>query len=114
MKAKPWQVWFADLGTPVGHEQRGRRPVVVVSSQFHARLPNDVVLVVPLTTRNRALPHHVCISSTESGLSRPSWARTEDLYSISLGRMLSHEPLGVLTPDEIAHVRRWVRRMVDV
>ncbi|HET9256199.1 MAG TPA: type II toxin-antitoxin system PemK/MazF family toxin [Pseudonocardiaceae bacterium] len=108
----PWQVWLADFGTPIGSEQGGSRPAVVVGSDDHCRFPIQIALVVPLTTRDRRLPHHVEINSPESGLSRPSWARTDDIRAISTARFTRASPLGRLREDEREHVRRWIHRML--
>jgi mRNA interferase MazF len=81
------EVWLTDFGEPLRGEQRGVRPAVVVASELHYRFPIDMTLVVPLTTKNRGLPHHVLIDSPKSGLTRPSWARTEDVRAISTQRL---------------------------
>ncbi len=80
---EPWQVWLADFGSPAGSEQGGTRPAVIVGSEDHCRFPIQMALVVPLTARDRGLPHHIAISSTESGLKQPSWARPDDIRAIS-------------------------------
>lgn len=108
----PWQVWLTDFASPVGGEQGGSRPAVVVGSEDHCRFPIRMALIVPLTTRDRGLPHHVEINSTGSGLSRPSWARTEDLRAVSTRRFIRPSPLGRLDDDECERVRRWVHRML--
>ncbi len=109
---EPWQVWLADFGSPAGNEQGGTRPAVIVDSEDHCRFPIPMALVVPLTTRNRGLPHHIAISSTESGLQRPSWARTDDIRAISTTRFTRTAPLGRLSDHEVEQVRRWVHRML--
>ena len=111
-RVRPWQVWLADFGQPVGSEQLGVRPVVVVASDLHCRFPIDMTLVIPVTTRDRGLPHHVPIGSAESGLDRPSWARTEDITAISTRRITIGQPLGRLTVEERTEVGRWLRRMI--
>lgn len=108
----PWQVWLADFGEPAGSEQGGLRPAVVVGSEDHCRFPIDVALVIPLTTRDRGLPHHVLISSPQSGLQRPSWARTEDIRAISAKRFIRPAPLGQLADAEIRQIRVWIHRML--
>jgi len=112
LRLAPWQVWWVDFGDPVGHEQRGVRPGVVVGSDFHCRFPIDMALVIPMTTQDRRLPHHVPIGSPESGLTRPSFARTEDVKAISTRRFRSERPIGVLSEQERAEVSRWVHRML--
>lgn len=109
---KPWQVWLADFGTPMGSEQGGNRPAVVVGSADHCRFPIPMALVIPLTTRHRGLPHHIVINSAESGLDRPSWARTDDIRAISTSRFTRPVPLGQLSDQEVEQVRRWVHRML--
>ncbi|MCA1674005.1 MAG: type II toxin-antitoxin system PemK/MazF family toxin [Actinobacteria bacterium] len=109
---EPWQVWLADFGTPAGGEQGGTRPAVIVGSEDHCRFPIQMALVVPLTTRDRGLPHHIAISSTESGLDRASWARTDDIRAISTARFTRPAPIGRLSDHETEQVRRWVHRML--
>lgn len=111
---EPWQTWFVDLDPSVGYEQGGKRPAVVVSSEWRNKFPNETYLVVPLTTRDRKLLHHVSITSESSGLDRPSWARTEDVQCASILRFKSRKPLGRLAGSEIRHVQRWLRSMFDL
>lgn len=108
----PWQVWLTDFGVPVGSEQGGTRPAVVVGSDDHCRFPINMALVVPLTTRDRGLPHHVPVSSPESGVRRVSWARTDHITAISIARFRQPSPLGLLSDAEAGQIRRWVHRML--
>jgi mRNA interferase MazF len=109
---RPWQLWLTDFGLPVGTEQGGLRPAIVVGSEDHCQFPINMALVVPLTTRDRDLPHHVPIDSTQSGLKRPSWARTENITAVSTERFRHSSPLGTLSEAEAELVRRWVHRML--
>jgi mRNA interferase MazF len=108
----PWQVWRVDFGTPIGHEQGSTRPAVVVGSATHCRMPIDMAIVVPLTTRDRGLDHHVRISSASSGLPHPSWARTEDITALSTARFAQPSPLGTASQEEIRELSDWLREMV--
>lgn len=108
----PWQLWWVDLGNPIGHEQGGRRPALLVSSATHLRFPIGMALVVPLTSRDRGLDHHVRLASPSCGLDRPSWARTEDIRAISTDRFTTHTPLGTASAEEITELRTWLREMV--
>jgi mRNA interferase MazF len=96
----------------VGHEQGGIRPAVIVGSAIHCRFPIDMALMVPLTTRDRGLDHHVRIDSPESGLSRPSWARTEDLTAVSTRRFTQPAPLGRASEEEAKELSAWLRTLV--
>lgn len=112
MKLAPWQVWLVDFGHPAGHEQGGTRPAIVLGSSTHCRFPTGMALVVPLTTRNRGLDHHVPVSSPDSGLSRASWARTEDITTVSTDRFVRSAPLGVASHAETEALADWLREMV--
>ena len=108
----PWQVWLVDFGNPVGREEGGVRPAVVVGSATHCRFPIGMAIVVPLTTRDHGLDHHVRIDSPESGLARPSWARTEDITAVSTRRFRPAQPLGVASAGEVERLTEWLREMV--
>ena len=71
-----------------------------------------MVIVVPLTARDRGLDHHVRIDSSESGLTRPSWARTEEITAVSTERFTRAEPLGTASTAEITKLTEWLREMV--
>jgi mRNA interferase MazF len=110
---RPGDVWLADLGPVIGQEQSGRRPVLIVSGPRHLTLPHAVVFVVPITSRDRALRHQVPISSPSSGLSTlPSFSRPEDARAIAHQRL--ERRLGVITPDELAAVRRILSAFLDL
>ena len=101
-----------DFGAPIGHGQGGVRPAVVVGSATHCRFPIDMALVVPLTTRDRGLDHHVRISSAASGVPRPSWARTEEITAVSTQRFTRAAPMGTASPAEVTELSDWLREMV--
>lgn len=111
--ARPGQVWLIDLGVPIGSEQAGRRPAVVVGSTLHCSFPIEMALVAPCTSVDRGLPHHVAIDWQAAGLDRPTWVRTEDVRSVSERRFAVREPLGRLTGSDLAQVRRFIRMMTD-
>jgi mRNA interferase MazF len=106
-----WQLWIVNFGTPAGHEQGGVRPAIVVGSTRHCDFPIDLALVVPLTTRDRGLGHHVRIASKSSGVRQTSWARTEEITSVSTLRF-AKSPIGMASPDEIAELCEWLPDMV--
>lgn len=71
-----------------------------------------MALVVPLTTRDCGLDHHVRIASPTSGLKKPSWARTEDMTAVSTQRFVRSKPLGTASDAEVAELSEWLREMV--
>ncbi len=105
-------VWLALLDPVVGHEQGGRRPVVVISSDGLHSLPIGMAVVVPLTGADRGLVTQPRIASRGAGLSRPSFARPEDVRSIDVARL--QRQLGSVTTQELADIRKVLRYFLDL
>src|SRR4029077_17495079 len=97
------EVWFVDLNTTGGHEQAGRRPALIVSVDACNRGKAGLVFIVPLTTRFRGLPIHVEGHPPVGGVGEQSWARCEDLRSISVERLVGG-PLGVVPVEVLGAV----------
>ena len=91
-------IWLVDFGDPIGIEQAGRRPAVVVSADRLNQSRAGVVIVVPCTTRRRGLPSHVELDPQTSGLDEVTYAKCEDVKSISEKRLITR--LG--DTDEVA------------
>jgi mRNA interferase MazF len=108
----PGEVWLAALDPTVGHEQGGRRPVIVVSSTGFNTLPIDMAIVVPLTGQDRGLVTQPRIASPQAGLRRASFARPEDVRSIDTARLTRR--LGHVDIAEIAALRTVLRHFLDL
>ena len=89
MSAHRGEVWLVDFGEPVGREQSGRRPAVVVSADPLNESRAGVLIVIPTTTTPRGLPSHVEIDPVSSGLDEVSYAKCEDVKSISEQRLIA-------------------------
>lgn len=105
------EVWLVDLDPTRGHEQAGRRPALVVSADGFNAGRAGLVLVVPFTTRARGIPTHVPVTPPEGGLSERSFARCEDLRSVSAERLVGG-PLGVVPSAVLAGVAERLRLLL--
>ncbi|MEA2265528.1 MAG: mRNA interferase MazF [Solirubrobacteraceae bacterium] len=112
MNARRGEVWLVDFGDPVGREQSGRRPAVVVSADPLNASPSGVVIVVPATTRRRGLPSHVEIEPDGSGLDLVSYAKCEDVKSVSQERLIGR--LGAVSPEVSFEIGRALRFLLDL
>ena len=80
--------WLVDLGEPVGREQGWNRPALVVSSDQWNRHASTVT-VLPLTRCQHELPTRIEIEPDDiNGLTETSYARCEDIRSISERRLV--------------------------
>jgi mRNA interferase MazF len=83
------EVWLADLDPVFGHEQGGRRPVLVVSvDPFNTGLAG-LAVVLPITSRVRSLPLHVLVSPPEGGLRTPSAVLCDAIRSVDQQRLVT-------------------------
>lgn len=104
------EVWLAALD-PVGPgEQGGTRPVLVVSTNAFNAWPVGLVMVVPITTRERGFAHHILIAG--GGLDRPSFAMPEYLRSIARRRL--QRCLGITEQPTLDAVDDWLRRLTGL
>jgi mRNA interferase MazF len=89
LSARRGDIWLVDFGEPVGTEQSGRRPAVIISADRLNESRAGVVIVIPCTTRHRDLPSHVELDPRDSGLDEVSYAKCEDVKSISERRLIA-------------------------
>lgn len=112
MSARRGEIWLVDFGEPVGREQAGRRPTVVVSADRLNQSQAGVVIVVPCTTRERGLPSHVEIDPATSGLDETSYAKCEDVKSVSDHRLVAR--LGTVDQEALFAVARSLTFLLDL
>ncbi len=112
MSARRSEVWLVDFGDPVGREQSGRRPAVVVSADALNESRAGVVVVVPIATTYRGLPSHIEIDRGSSGLDEVSYAKCEDVKSVSEQRLIAR--LGAVGDDVVFQAARALRFLLDL
>jgi mRNA interferase MazF len=106
------EVWLADLDPTFGHEQGGRRPVLVVSvDSFNTGL-SGLVVVLPLTSRVRPLPLHVPIDPPDGGLRLPSAILCDAVRSIDQRRLI--DCWGAVTAATMTTVEDRLRRLLGL
>jgi mRNA interferase MazF len=112
VSARRGEIWLVDFGEPVGREQAWRRPAVVVSADRLNESEAGVVIVVPCTTRERGLPSHVELDPEKTGLDETSYAKCEDVKSISENRFIAR--LGKADEEARFAVARSLRFLLDL
>jgi mRNA interferase MazF len=103
---------MTDFGDPVGHEQGYRRPAMIVSVDRFNRSRAGLAVVVPLTSAHRGLPSHIEIEPGSSGLDHTSYAKTEDIKSVSAQRLV--HKLGVVPPDVLHRAEQALRLLLGL
>ena len=91
MKPSRGEIWMVDLNPVRGHEQAGLRPCLVVSVNLFNHGPAGLIVVLPVTSKDKKIPLHVPIEPQESGLTVKSYIKCEDIRSISKDRLIEHK-----------------------
>jgi mRNA interferase MazF len=105
-------VWFVDLDPVRGHEQAGRRPALIVSTDPFNFSAAGVVVLVPLSTKEKHVPLHVRVSPPEGGLRELSFIRCEDVRTVSKERLSKR--LGKVSPATLAAVESRLRLLLEL
>ncbi len=90
-------IW-ADLNPTIGHEQAGKRPVLVLSHEvFNKR--SGIVIAVAITSRPQRAAFPLTLELQESNLPKQSWVKISQIRTISVKRL--RKKIGVAKPEEI-------------
>ncbi|WP_165792213.1 type II toxin-antitoxin system PemK/MazF family toxin [Desulfocucumis palustris] len=96
MEPSRGDIWLVDLNPVRGHEQAGKRPALVLSVDLFNSGPAGLVVVLPITTKEKGIPFHVEVFPPEGGLKENSFIKCEDIRSISKDRL--YRRLGTVSP----------------
>ena len=105
------EVWRVSLDPTVGHEIQKARPVVVVTSDVY-NTHNWVVLVMPLTSHDRAEYDQILIQPPEGGLTAASVTLPDQTRAVDRCRLI--ERLGKLKPETMLKINRSLKIVLDL
>lgn len=96
-----WDIYFCNLDPTVGSEQRGTRPVLVISTNsVNHHLPVSTVLPISsIKPGAKIYPTEVYLAPETSGLPKPSVAMLQQIRTISHNRL--SKPVGRITDSTI-------------
>jgi mRNA interferase MazF len=107
------EIWLADLNPTRGHEQAGKRPVLIVSTDVFTQGPAGLVFVLPLTRTDRKIPLHIPVDPPEGGLTARGYILCDAIRSIAKER-LGDEAWGKLKPQTLQKVEDTLRILLDL
>ena len=100
------EVFWADLSPRSGSEQRGRRPVVLVSHDAFNLTPGwRSIIVVPLSrsgAQARRGPTAVSLPAGSGGLTKPGVALCHQVTTLDRSKLGNR--IGALSPDLVAGI----------
>lgn len=106
------EVWIVNLNPTKGHEQAGYRPGLVISVDTFNHGPAGLVVIIPITTKEKGIPFHVPIEPPEAGMSKKSFIKCEDVRSVSTERL--SKCLGMVSPEILKVVEDRLKILLDL
>ena len=101
---KQREIWYANLNPAMGSEQKGFRPVVIVSGNMLNKYL-QIVIACPLTTKIKGYKGNVLLNPDDlNGLTKKSEVLTFHIRSISKDRMI--KKLGYITSSQLATIKQ--------
>lgn len=82
----------------------------MISNDYN-RLPNRLIVIVPLTGTNRGLRIHLPLAPPEGGITKPSVMMCDQMRAVSLLRFRRHR--GEVTAETLHQARAMVGRCID-
>ena len=89
-----------------------KRPAVIVSATRFNLSAAELVIVVPLTSKNKGIPLHVPITPPEGGVKMPCWALCDQVRSVSRGRLLNR--WGNVSPQTLEEINDRLRIVLNL
>ncbi len=105
-------VWSVNLDPTLGREQAGMRPALVVSVDKFNHGPADLIVVLPITSKDKKQPIHVPVKPPEGGLPMLSFVKCEDIRSVSKQRLKQY--YGSVSAQTMAEVEKRVRILLNL
>lgn len=101
-------VW-ADLSPTRGHEQRGIRPVLVLSPEvFNHR--SQTVIAVALTSKPQEAPFPFTLELFVEGLPKRSWVKISQIRTLSTERLT--RKVGTVAPEVVDRIVEGLNRII--
>ncbi len=95
------EIRWADSNPTRGHDEAGRRPVLILSHDvFNAR--SGTVIAVALTSQPQKAGFPLTWEIESAGLPKPTWAKISQIRTLSVERI--GKRLASLPPEEISKV----------
>jgi mRNA interferase MazF len=92
---------WADLNPSRGHEQAGRRPVLILSQDvFNER--SGTVIAVAITSQPQRAGFPLTLELESKKLPKRSWVKISQIRTLSVERI--GKKLGRASPEETAHI----------
>ncbi len=102
-------IYRAELDPTVGHEQAGRRPVLILSQTiFNDR--SGTVIALALTSQEPKAGYPLTFELTKTGLSKRTWVKISQIRTLSTQRLAGR--LGSCHPSELEQIVKGLNELL--
>ena len=102
-------VLWAHLGPSEGHEQAGRRPVLVISHEiFNER--SGTVIALAITSQPQLAGYPLVVELSSGDLPKKSWVKISQVRTLSVTRLGAR--IGRVSPEELIRIIEGLNEIV--
>lgn len=113
---KRGDIYFAELEPRSGSEQRGKRPVIIISNDgFNNTLDWKSIIIIPLSTSSKQSvrgPTAILIPKGEGGLSKDSIALCHQVTTLDRSKL--KKKLGTLSSEKMEELGEGLKAAMDL
>ena len=107
-------VWLFDPEPTRGREiGKKLRPAIIVSNDTFNNGPAGLLMIVPLTSKDKKIPCHVPILLKDGGVKERSFAICEQIRCVSKERLVSKWG-HVNNPDVLRQISEWIGSLLSL
>jgi len=104
-------VRWAELNPTRGHEQAGRRPVLILSHDiFNKR--SGTVIAMALTSQPQKAGFPLTYPLESKQLQKPSWVKISQIRTLSVERV--GKKLGIAEPEQLAEIIDGLNQIIGI
>ena len=105
------EVRWAELNPTRGHEQAGRRPVLILSHDiFNKR--SGTVIAMALTSQPQKAGFPLTYSLEHRQLQKPSWVKISQIRTLSVERI--GRKLGTVEPEQLSEIIDGLNQIIGI
>jgi mRNA interferase MazF len=104
------EIWWADLDSVKGFEQKGTRPVLVISHDvFNER--SQTVIALALTSQEPSVGFPLVLEINSVKLPKRSWVKMSQIRTLSTERL--SKKLAKISPEELVQIIEGLNEIVN-
>lgn len=96
-------IYYACLRYTTGHEEKGYRPVLIISNDI-GNSHSPTVIIAPITSKPKKIATHACIKKP---LQKQSIVQTEQIMVLDKERLFEY--VGHLSDDDMRNVEHCIK-----